>query len=82
MSNILKFKKKREKKLKHVDFLIPTVQNINGVEVPSYAINNRHIEEWKTKRTIDGKKVTSNLAKEIDCILKFIDENQDKFIHD
>lgn len=77
MGKILKFKRN---KLKHADLLIPTVQNINGVDVPCYGIANSLIEEWKTKRTIEGKKVTAKLAKEIDAIISFIDENQDKFL--
>lgn len=83
MSNILKFKKrseKKEKKLKHVNLLVPTVQNINGVDVPCYGISEKHMEEWKTNRTIDGKKVTAEIAKEIDLIMQIVEENQDKFL--
>lgn len=82
MSNISNFKKrseKKESKLNRVNLLVPTVQKINGVDVPCYGISKSHMEEWKNNRTIDGKKLLQ-VEKEIDLIMQIIEENQDKFL--
>lgn len=79
MVKILKFKKKKEKKAKHIDLLIPSMQKINGVDVPCYAIANRHIEEWLDRGTIDGKEVTATQAEFLDAIIYNMFTNVEHF---